>query len=268
MVRVLLFEWWVFSPDRIRQPVTLAVPPPELPERQDTSTLPSFDPVTPTPSIPSITINFSGSQSGTFQVPQIVMANPVTSTPSFSHNGLPSPASQPALSSGANTQPQLFSQSLSPSENDLKAIKWAQIAAKYGDARLRNHDWDFIDGEFLPHYNFRPLTQISEVWTEWTEGIDGCLSLRELDEGWGARWRRNVGAKKTEYGRRKKITDLVGWLVANKPRWDTRLAVQFLMDQFQPRFKSARSFSDFLTRENGSGLTEIKNTAHSYVFRH
>ena len=77
-----------------------------------------------------------------------------------------------------------------------------------------------------------------------------------------------MGAKKTEYGQRKKIADLVGWLVANKPCWDTRLAIQFLTDQFQPRFKSARSFSDFLTRENGAGVTEVKNAAQSYVFHH
>lgn len=218
--------------------------------------------------MPNITINFSGSQCGTFQIPQAVAAIPIASPPSFSHNHMPSPAPQPPLSLSTTAQGQLFSQSLAPSEDDLKATKWNEMVVKYGDARLRNHLWDFTDGEFLPHYSFRPLIQISEVWTEWTEGIDGCLSLRELEEGWGARWRRNVGAKKTEYGRRKKIADLVGWLVTNKPRWNTRLAIQFLTDRFQPRFKSARRFSDFLTRENGAGLTEVKNAAQSYVFHH
>jgi hypothetical protein len=135
---------------------------------------------------------------------------------------------------------------------------------KYGDTRLRKHQWDFVDNEYLPHYNYRPLTQIVDVWTEWTTGIDGCLSVRELDEGWGARWRRNIGAKKTEYGRRKKIIDLVGWLVTNKPRWDTDLALRFLTEKFQPQFKSARSFSDFLTKDNGLGLSSVHNAATSY----
>jgi hypothetical protein len=139
------------------------------------------------------------------------------------------------------------------------------MAAKYDDARLQKHVWDFVDNEFLPHYNFRPqVARIAEVWTEWTVGIDGYMSVRELDEGWGARWRRNVGAKKTEYGRRKKIIDLVLWLVANKPRWDADLALHFLTDQFQPHFKSARSFSDYLTPDNGPGYTEVRNAAFAH----
>lgn len=110
-------------------------------------------------------------------------------------------------------QSRRFSQSLVPSEADTKTLKWAQMAAKYGDTHLRNHVWDFVDNEFLPHYSFRPITRIAEVWTEWTVGIDGYLSVQKLDEGWGARWRRNVGAKKTEYRRCKKIIDLIcGWL--------------------------------------------------------
>ena len=161
-------------------------------------------------------------------------------------------------------QSRRFSQSLAPSEVDIKAQKWALMVEKYGDARLRKHLWDFVDNEYLPHYNFHPLVRIADIWAEWTDGIDGYMSVRQLDEGWGARWRRNVGAKKTEYGRRKKIVDLVVWLVANKPRWDTDLALRFLTEQFQPRFKTARSFSDYLTPDNGPGYTEVRNAAATY----
>jgi hypothetical protein len=154
---------------------------------------------------------------------------------------------------------------LAPSEVDIKVQKWALIAAKYGDARLRKHLWDFVDNEYLPHYNFHPLARIADIWAEWTDGIDGHMSVRQLDEGWGARWRRNVGTKKTEYRRRKKIVDLVVWLVANKPRWDTDLALRFLTDQFQPRFKTARSFSDYLTPDNGPGYTEVRKAAVAYL---
>jgi hypothetical protein len=219
---------------------------------------------TPLPSIPSITINFPNSPSGSTALP----------SPSVSY--LPPPVdsswSSPLALQFSPTPPPValqdqshrFSQSLAPSEVDIKAQKWALMVAKYGDAHLRKHLWDFVDNEYLPHYNFRPLTRIADIWAEWTDGIEGYLSVRQLDEGWGARWRRNVGAKKTEYGRRKKIVDLVVWLVANKPRWDTDLALRFLADKFQPRFKTARSFSDYLTPDNGPGYTEVRNAAATY----
>jgi len=82
---------------------------------------------------------------------------------------------------------------------------------------------------------------------EWTEGIGGFLSMRELTEGWSAKWRRNNGGQRTECGRRKKVIDLVNTLAA-KPNWDIRLALRFLTEKYELKY-APRKFCDWLKPE-------------------
>jgi hypothetical protein len=132
----------------LHQTVALAVPPPELhndvnlymlPQPSLGSVFPSSAPVAaPTPLIPSITINFSGSQLPSQQIEP-------TSPPSISYTPASSSFNQPTLSMPRlSLRPSVpledqschFSQLLVPSEADTKTLKWAQMAAKYGDTHL------------------------------------------------------------------------------------------------------------------------------------
>lgn len=126
------------------------------------------------------------------------------------------------------------------------------------------HVWDFVDSAWLPHYQFPKVTRIVDIWEEWSSGLDGHLSIRQLDEDFGARWRRNKGTLKTEYGRRKKIVSLVQWLVANRPRWDTALALCFLDARYQTQYSTARRFSNYLTENTGAGMEAVKTASLSF----
>jgi hypothetical protein len=136
------------------------------------------------------------------------------------------------------------------------------LAKKYGDNRLQTHKWEWISDDWLPYYKYQTVQQISDIWVEWSDGLGGCLSVRELNEEWGARWRRNNAGQKTEWGRRKKVVDLVTEL-SGKHRWNTKLALRFLAEKYEPRFK-ARSFCDYLTKDNGRGRGEVLASATLY----
>ena len=129
--------------------------------------------------------------------------------------------------------------------------------AKFGYHRLMKHKWEWVDGDYLPFYEFKCKPTILQVWTEWAEGWDGHLSVCELTEHWGASWRRNIGGKKTEFGRRKKVVDLIETL-AKRTRWNLSRALRFIEDNYSGRFDSARKFHQFLSQ---GGEAEVLATA-------
>jgi len=103
------------------------------------------------------------------------------------------------------------------------------------------------------------------VWTEWSEGLEGHLSVRELNEGWGAKWKRNVAGQKTEAAWRKKVVELVEKLVA-KHLWDTALALRFLCDRYAPpKFATSHAFCDYLQKQGGAGLLTVLAESNSYT---
>ena len=109
------------------------------------------------------------------------------------------------------------------------------------------------------------------MWEEWTNGLDGHLSVRQLNDGWDARWRRNNLGQKTEAGRRKKVVELIEAL-AKKPNWNTQLALRFLKEKYpipsssQPYLKSTRAFIEHLqkkaTGKEAFGAILIESTSY------
>jgi hypothetical protein len=68
----------------------------------------------------------------------------------------------------------------------VQLTRWNRLLEKYGEARVHKHQWEWIHGEFLPFYLYQHVDCITGYWTEWADGIGGCLSTRELTEVWGA----------------------------------------------------------------------------------
>lgn len=130
----------------------------------------------------------------------------------------------------------------------VQLTRWNRLLEKYGEARVHKHQWEWIHGEFLPFYLYQPVDCITGYWTEWADGIGGCLSTRELTEVWGAKWRRNNGGQRTECGRRKKVVDLVIALAA-RPNWDTHLALRFLSEKYEMLY-TPRKFCDWLNADH------------------
>ena len=78
---------------------------------------------------------------------------------------------------------------------------WQVLVQIHGEPQLWQHPaWDWTGDNWLSCYNFQPVTQISDIWDEWSTGLNSFLSTREFEEGWGAKWRRNNPGLKTENG--------------------------------------------------------------------
>ncbi|THH31238.1 hypothetical protein EUX98_g2960 [Antrodiella citrinella] len=89
-------------------------------------------------------------------------------------------------------------------------VKWAALAARYGDDCLRAHPtWVFVNGNWLPTYNHLPVRTITDVWSEYVDGISLNLPVRLLCEGWGAKWKENICSRITESSRHMSIVKLI-----------------------------------------------------------
>jgi len=95
----------------------------------------------------------------------------------------PAARSEPvALDSGTD---QLMTASILASHSDPRSEKWAALLAKHGREKLDAHEWEWRNGDWLPWYRYQPVDAITDVWTEYVDGLNGCLSTRELKDRWG-----------------------------------------------------------------------------------
>lgn len=148
---------------------------------------------------------------------------------------------------------------------------WSLLALQYSEARLRRHQWEWIEktNTFLPHYAFQPVKKITDIWTEWASGLNGFLSVRELTEGWNAKWKRDLRAIKSEWGRRSKVIGLVEKLAA-KPNWNLELALQFIRDVYETdsSFPTVRSFCDYLQSSKANNADTVFKKSSTWSSSH
>lgn len=170
--------------------------------------------------------------------------SPVTATAHATYSPSLQPPVPPALRPSAEH------------EDPVKELKWTKLTAHFNESQLRQHAWEWVvkDKDWLPIYKYQQVTTISDIWVEWAEGLHGFLSVRNLTERWGARWRRNDAGQRTESSRRKKVIDLMTEL-SSKHLWNVSLALRFLQEQYEPRYK-ARGFCDYLTKGNRDAVLQ------------
>lgn len=170
-----------------------------------------------------------------------------------------------------------FSVDLFERTKQLDAIY--ELKKKYGD-KLTKHRFTWekyrtgrVNSEWLPIYEYKSNLSISEIWEEFANGLDGKLSIRQLEEGWQARWRRNINKLKTEKSRRTKITNLIEEL-SKKTNWNTELALRYLQLNYPivsgpsspPHLQTTRAFMDYL-QKTGTGVNAynaIVNAASNF----
>jgi hypothetical protein len=187
--------------------------------------------------IPNITINISNPSADSGSAYTVTQsAHPLTTSPCS--NLTPNPPLQ------SSCIPKYQGQSMTPAQ----LARWNCLLTKYGKAHVHKHSWEWVQGDFIPFYIYQPVGRLTDYWTEWTEGIGGFISTRELTEGWGAKWRRNNGGQRTECGRRKKVIDLVTAL-STRPNWNVSLALRFLTERYETRY-TPRKFCDWLKPDN------------------
>ncbi|KAF8078428.1 hypothetical protein FPV67DRAFT_54136 [Lyophyllum atratum] len=219
----------------------------------------------PTPATPVTTSALPSSDTAS----DVIIASPSTST---------------TISlAGHIYSPTVFRLSAESTQRGKQLTAIETLEKKYGAERLRRHSFEWKrassrkqDDEWLPLYSYwKPAGKdstpsIAEVWTEWTVGMDGQLSVRDLNAGWDARWRRDNGALKTEAGRRKKIIALIEKLSA-KPNWNDTIALRFLSEKYRipspsiSYLRTTRAFTDYLQSTKHNGMEEILEAANSYI---
>lgn len=148
---------------------------------------------------------------------------------------------------------------------DARQQQWTSLVDRFGVEQLLKHSWEWVSGDYLPLYTFQPVNRITEVWDEHAAGLNGFLAVRDLDERWQARWRRNINTLRTENCRQKKITALVETL-ARKPNWNVNLALRFLCERYEthPDLKKPCVFCEYLQKRGGSGNKEVLAAAANY----
>ncbi|KDQ49188.1 hypothetical protein JAAARDRAFT_663984 [Jaapia argillacea MUCL 33604] len=216
---------------------------PFTPPLTGTTNMVSFPPTSPTSvyniSGPSATINFHN--------PPAQESVRPAEAPSHSPGSLPpsAPLSGVQVLSPSNHQSTSVVGDTHQEVVDNPEAKWKKLATRFNAAQLLNHEWEWINGDWLPKYKYIPVTTITEIWTEYADGLRGYLPVRDLNAIWEARWRRNEKPLKTENSRRAKVYKLVQAL-SEKPRWNIAKALRFLAEKYEPHYR-ARAFCDYLT---------------------
>ena len=165
---------------------------------------------------------------------------------------LSAPVDQPT----ANLVPQAVS-----SDDDRRLAQWKALTAKFDEVRMRKHEW-LYEADYVPLYRFQQVTHICDIWTEWSTGLNGFLPVRNLNEGWGARWRQGNRGQGTENCRCAHVVGLIEKLIA-KPGWDFALAKRFLQEKYEGT-TTPRKFCDYIQKSNGAGLQEVLQAASHY----
>jgi hypothetical protein len=147
---------------------------------------------------------------------------------------------------------------------EAQRLAWTALVTRFGEAKIQNHNPEWIDGlqTWLPHYQFQAISKITDIWTEYNEGLNGFLAVRELNAVWGPKWKRNEGQIKTEAARRNKVVELIEQLM-KKPRWNMQLALRFIRNRYEERM-TPRAFCVHLQTKGGAGLQQVMMDSESY----
>ncbi|VDC06782.1 unnamed protein product [Peniophora sp. CBMAI 1063] len=74
-----------------------------------------------------------------------------------------------------------------PEIRDVRAEDMAKLRARFDPARVARHFWTWVPAEciHLPSYELAHGLSIEDTYREWTEGHDGHLAVRSLEEAFG-----------------------------------------------------------------------------------
>ncbi|KAJ6482254.1 hypothetical protein DFH09DRAFT_1292237 [Mycena vulgaris] len=227
-------------------------------------------PPSPPPALfPTLTINISPTGAVASSLPPqaapfFSSSIPLSQSSSFNNSfniPPPPPPSVPHLSAPSTPA------HVSTLDADVPNTKWEVLCRKFPPSQLAAHKWTWTSGNWIPVYEFPYIADITSVWMEWVDGVDGCIPVEMLTKTWpsrgGQNWMRNLGKLKTESSRRMKIVKLVQDL-AMRPRWSVDTALRFLAEKYEPRYK-VRAFAKYLTDDKGANISAVFIAADTFL---
>lgn len=155
----------------------------------------------------------------------------------------------------------LFTVAAATSDDSRKAGQWKALTDKFDQTRMQKNKWSY-DTDYMPFYCFQQVSQICDIWTEWSAGLNGFLPMRNPNEGWGTRWWRGNQGQGTENCHWAHLVELIKKLVV-KPGWDLALMQWFLQEKYEGTTTPCK-FCDYIQKNNGAGLQEVFQAASSY----
>ncbi|KAF5310463.1 hypothetical protein D9611_012258 [Ephemerocybe angulata] len=155
-----------------------------------------------------------------------------------------------------------FPMSSRPEEYARQMLGISALEEKFSFEQLKYQSFDWVPTDvshsWLPRFewwkpNGGSLPTLADVWKEYSEGIGHRFSILQLNEQWGARWKRDVRSIKSEFTRRMKIVRLIEGLMKQN-EWSCDYALEFLSSEYPiaagpgspSHLRSSRSFSDWL----------------------
>ncbi|KAH7875740.1 uncharacterized protein C8R40DRAFT_1170345 [Lentinula edodes] len=130
-------------------------------------------------------------------------------------------ASFAPLNPGVLIQPNSPNDSLNSNEQR----SWTELIQRYGEAKLHKHkpwEWNSECKEHLPSYRYQKPSTLCEYWEELTIGLNGYISIQELNNWWEAHWRQNISRLKTDKCRYDRVEQLINTL-RSQDNWTINL---------------------------------------------
>ncbi|KAJ3843916.1 hypothetical protein F5878DRAFT_207623 [Lentinula raphanica] len=221
-------------------------------------------PLKPLPCSGSHILPSSGTSPPRVTQPLVVSPSHVPPTPSaMQSENSHSSAANPSPSFQTTSTNHLLSSDAALATIQRKAMQ--ALEARYGQHRVANHVWNWADNTWLPSYQrveIASIQSLRELWEELEVGIDGHLSISELEDGWKAKWRHGDRGASTDLSRRRRLVSLVKD-ISQKQDWTNKQALDFL----SASFPISRTSSDERTRSVRSFLEAIpqKGTFRAYI---
>ncbi|TFY74089.1 hypothetical protein EWM64_g9923 [Hericium alpestre] len=141
---------------------------------------------------------------------------------------------------------------------DPRTKKRDRLLQKYGETCIAHHEWKLVDNQLVLLYALQAVKTVSDIWIEYSIGLNGFLPVHELEENWGPKWRMNISGIKTEWSCRKPVIAIITELV-DKPRWSIDLTLRFLQTAYKSY--SARGFYEYIKKaKNRREVIERSNS--------
>lgn len=191
----------------------------------------------------------------------LLITQPDTDTPAVSHTP-PAPPQIFVSGSGGVYTSSVFPLSANLDVRQKQEVDIISLEGVFTYEKLTKHKFEWDDktetwlpifGSFWKPSKLNEKATVDDFWTENRFGKDGKFSIKELDAKWGARWKRNKPALKTEGSRRMKVINIIERLSSNV-NWNSTLAIRFLHEKYATQTKSGRAFSDYLSAKTAEDI--------------
>ena len=117
------------------------------------------------------------------------------------------------------------------SDDGRKLAQWKALTDKFDEVWMWKCEWQH-NMDYTSFYFFQQVTQLGDIWAEWSTRLNGFLPVRNLNEGWGARWQQGSQQQGAENCHHACLVELMEKLIS-KPGWDLALVQHFLHEKYE-----------------------------------